>query len=137
MLDFEFLKQSASVLADAAVKTTKDLTDKGKHKMDVLAAERHLAKTQRQLGALVYSLHKNGESNDQLVKKYLQAVAQAEKQLAQVTAEQAEESRDVRMEKICMRCGAEVSKDATFCSCCGQKFESADDTRGGVRHTEK
>ena len=31
-----------------------------------------------------------------------------------------------------MRCGAEVSKDATFCSCCGQKFESADDTRGRV-----
>ena len=110
MLDFEFLKQSASVLADAAVKTTKDLTDKGKHKMDVLAAERHLAKTQRQLGALVYSLHKNGESNDQLVKKYLQAVAQAEEQLAQVTAEQAEESRDVRMEKICMRCGAEIGR---------------------------
>ena len=50
MLDFEFLKQSASVLADAAVKTTKDLTDKGKHKMDVLAAQRHLAKTQRPVG---------------------------------------------------------------------------------------
>ena len=81
MLDFEFLKQSASVLADAAVKTTKDLTDKGKHKMDVLAAERHLAKTQRQLGALVYSLYKNGQTNDQLVKKYLQAVEQAEGQL--------------------------------------------------------
>ena len=122
MLDFEFLKQSASVLADAAVKTTKDLTDKGKHKMDVLAAERHLAKTQRQLGALVYSLYKNGQTNDQLVKKYLQAVEQAEGQLEKITLEQAEESRDVRMEKICMRCGAEVSKDATFCSCCGQKF---------------
>lgn len=137
MLDFEFLKQSASVLADAAVKTTKDLTDKGKHKMDVLAAERHLAKTQRQLGALVYSLYKNGQTNDQLVKKYLQAVEQAEGQLEKITTEQAEKSRDVRMEKICMRCGAEVSKDATFCSCCGQKFESADDTRGRVWNTEK
>ena len=53
--------------------------------MDVLAAERHLAKTQRQLGALVYSLYKNGQTNDQLVKKYLQAVEQAEGQLEKIT----------------------------------------------------
>ena len=74
---------------------------------------------------------------DTITVEVRKAVEQAEGQLEKITLEQAEESRDVRMEKICMRCGAEVSKDATFCSCCGQKFESADDTRGRVWNTEK
>lgn len=122
-MDFERLKRSAAVVADAAVKTTRDLAEKSRQQMDRLAAERHLAKTQRQLGALVYSLYKNGEKNEALVEKYVEAVGRAEAQLEAVTPEQAADSGDVEITKICPRCGAEVKRDATFCPGCGEKFE--------------
>ena len=63
MTTFDKLKGAAATLADAAVKTTGDLAQKGKKQMDLLALENKLSRAQRQLGALVYALHKNGEEN--------------------------------------------------------------------------
>ena len=70
MTTFDKLKGAAATLADAAVKTTGDLAQKGKKQMDLLALENKLSRAQRQLGALVYALHKNGEENTALVERY-------------------------------------------------------------------
>ena len=66
-LDIEMLKEQGLQLVDSAKKTAQDLADKGKNKLDLLNQQARLSKAQRQLGALVYSLHKAGEENPALV----------------------------------------------------------------------
>lgn len=125
MIDFKNLKESAAAVADSALKATKDLAQKGKQQVDRLALENKLRKAQEQLGALVYSLHRTGESNDALVARYLQAIEDVEQELAQLNAEPepGEETAAGQADvKICPACGAEVDQEATFCSVCGAKF---------------
>lgn len=57
-LDIEMLKEQGLQLVDSAKKTAQDLADRGKNKLDLLNQQARLSKAQRQLGALVYSLHK-------------------------------------------------------------------------------
>ena len=78
-LDIEMLKEQGLQLVDSAKKTAQDLADKGKNKLDLLNQQARLSKAQRQLGALVYSLHKAGEENQPLVDKYIDAVAEVER----------------------------------------------------------
>ena len=82
MTTFDKLMGAAATLADAAVKTTGDLAQKGKKQMDLLALENKLSRAQRQLGALVYALHKNGEENTALVERYIETIAAVEKDIA-------------------------------------------------------
>ena len=68
-LDIEMLKEQGLQLVDSAKKTAQDLADKGKNKLDLLNQQARLSKAQRQLGALVYSLHKAGEENPALTEE--------------------------------------------------------------------
>ena len=85
-LDIEMLKEQGLQLVDSAKKTAQDLADKGKNKLDLLNQQARLSKAQRQLGALVYSLHKAGEENPALVEKYIDAVAEVEKAIEEIKA---------------------------------------------------
>ena len=139
-LDIELLKEQGLQLVDSAKKTAQDLADKGKNKLDLLNQQARLSKAQRQLGALVYSLHKAGEENPALVEKYINAVAEVEAQetaeteeapaeepAAEKTAESEEtiEEEPVHLRgetKICPVCKAEVDGDAMFCNHCGAQL---------------
>ena len=149
-LDIEMLKEQGLQLMDSAKKTAQDLADKGKSKLDLLNQQARLSKAQRQLGALVYSLHKAGEENPALVEKYIDAVAEVEKAIeeikasmtederaeveAQEAADAAEEATEQEEEieeepiqlrgetKICPVCKAEVDGDALFCNHCGAQL---------------
>ena len=149
-LDIEMLKEQGLQLVDSAKKTAQDLADKGKNKLDLLNQQARLSKAQRQLGALVYSLHKAGEENPALVEKYIDAVAEVEKAIeeikasmtederaeveAQEAADAAEEAPEQEEEieeepiqlrgetKICPVCKAEVDGDALFCNHCGAQL---------------
>ena len=149
-LDIEMLKEQGLQLVDSAKKTAQDLADKGKNKLDLLNQQARLSKAQRQLGALVYSLHKAGEENPALVEKYIDAVAEVEKAIeeikasmtederaeveAQEAADAAEEATEQEEEieeepiqlrgetKICPVCKAEVDGDALFCNHCGAQL---------------
>ena len=149
-LDIEMLKEQGLQLMDSAKKTAQDLADKGKNKLDLLNQQARLSKAQRQLGALVYSLHKAGEENPALVEKYIDAVAEVEKAIeeiksgmtederaeveAQEAADAAEEAPEQEEEiedepiqlrgetKICPVCKAEVDGDALFCNHCGAQL---------------
>ena len=77
-LDFDALKEQGIQMMDTVQKTAQDLADKGKTQMELIKQQGKLAKAERQLGALVYSLHKNGEENQPLVDKYLDAIAEVE-----------------------------------------------------------
>ena len=151
-LDIEMLKEQGLQLVDTAKKTAQDLADKGKNQLDLMNQQARLSKAQRQLGALVYSLHKAGEENQPLVDKYIEAVAEVEKTIEEIKAnmspeeymeaeaeaesplEEAEEAVEdeekieeepvqLRGEtKICPVCKAEVDGDARLCTHCGPQL---------------
>ena len=68
---FDKLLDTAGQVADSAVKTTGKLVAKGRDKAEEVALRSRLAKVHRQLGALVYSLRKNGEENEPMVEWYI------------------------------------------------------------------
>lgn len=149
-LDIEMLKEQGLQLVDTAKKTAQDLADKGKNQLDLMNQQARLSKAQRQLGALVYSLHKAGEENQPLVEKYIEAVADVEKSIEEIkanmspeeymeteaeepveeTAAEAEDEEEIEEEpvqlrgetKICPVCKAEVDGDALFCNHCGAQL---------------
>lgn len=148
-LDIEMLKEQGLQLVDNAKKTAQDLADKGKNQLDLMNQQARLSRAQRQLGALVYSLHKAGEENQPLVDKYIEAVAEVEKAIEEIKANmgpeeymaaeeevQAQEEVPVEEEeeieeepvqlrgetKICPVCKAEVDGDALFCNHCGAQL---------------
>ena len=92
-LDIEMLKEQGLQLVDSAKKTAQDLADKGKNKLDLLNQQARLSKAQRQLGALVYSLHKAGEENPALVEKYINAVAEVEKAIEEIKSNMTDDER--------------------------------------------
>ncbi|WP_367924362.1 zinc ribbon domain-containing protein [uncultured Ruthenibacterium sp.] len=123
MISLDKLMEGAATLADGAAKVTGDLVQKGKKQVDQIALENKLAKAQRQLGALVYSLHKNGEKNDALVERYVQAIADVEAEitaLSELSVEQPEPQQETAT--YCPQCGAEVDPGAIFCARCGNKL---------------
>ena len=83
-LDIDMLKEQGIQLFDTAKKTAQDIADKGKNQLELLNQQARLSKAQRQLGALVYSLHKAGEENQPLVDKYIDAVAEVEKSIEEL-----------------------------------------------------
>lgn len=149
-LDIEMLKEQGLQLVDTAKKTAQDLADKGKNQLDLMNQQARLSKAQRQLGALVYSLHKAGEENQPLVDKYIEAVAEVEKAIEEIKANmspeeymaaeaadeedvpevEVEEEEEIEEEpvqlrgetKTCPVCKAEVDGDALFCNHCGAQL---------------
>ena len=147
-LDIEMLKEQGLQLVDTAKKTAQDLADKGKNQLDLMNQQARLSRAQRQLGALVYSLHKAGEENQPLVDKYIEAVAEVEKAIEEIKANmspeeymaaeaeaaaedtEAEDEEEIEEEpvqlrgetKICPVCKAEVDGDALFCNHCGAQL---------------
>ena len=115
------LDQITDVMRDAANKAAdvaSNLATKGKEKIDRMSLENELAKAQRQLGALVYSLKKSGEENPELVDHYIDVIAGVEAKLNENEATQAE----TYCVSVCPDCGTEVADDAGFCSHCGAKL---------------
>ena len=107
-LDIEMLKEQGMQLVDSAKKTAQDLAGKGKNQLDLLNQQARLSKAQRQLGALVYSLHKAGEENQPLVDKYIEAIAEIEKNIEEIKANMAPErsARSASRKWTATRCSA-------------------------------
>lgn len=145
--DFDRLKEQGLELAGRAKKTAQELAGKGRDQLQLMDLQAKLSKSQRQLGALVYSLAKAGESNQPLVDQYIAAIAEIEKSMDQlkssmdseeaeageeaeytVSAEpEAEENEQPKEEKetaarVCPQCGAKEPQDALFCSKCGTQL---------------
>ena len=92
-IDMEMLKEQGLQFVDTAKKAAQGLADKGKNQLELLNQQARLSKAQRQLGALVYSLHKAGEENQPLVDKYIAAVAEVEKAIEDIKAAMTPEER--------------------------------------------
>ena len=85
-MDFNKLKEMGLEYAEKGKNAAMDLAERGKTQAKIVSEQAKLAKAQRQLGALVYSLHKAGEENQPLVDKYIDAVAEVEKTIEELKA---------------------------------------------------
>ena len=85
-LDINKIKEQSMQFVDTAYKAAMDIADKGKNQLDLASQQNRLAKAQRQLGALVYSLHKANEENQPLVDKYIENIAEIEKAIEEIKA---------------------------------------------------
>lgn len=97
-LDFDKIKEQSMQFVDVAKKTAMDLADKGKNQLDLINQQTQLSKAQRQLGALVYTLHKSGEENQPLVDKYIEHIASIEATIEEIkgrmTADEATQAEE-------------------------------------------
>ena len=124
-MDFNKLKDMARGYVEKGVDAAKDLTEKGKSEALILNNQAKLAKAQRQLGALVYSLAKSGEENQPLVDKYIEEISAIEQEIENLKAGQASEvgaEVEVFEGKVCPQCAAQVDDDALFCNKCGAQL---------------
>ena len=151
-MDFNKIKEMGLEYAEKGKNAALDLAEKGRTQAKIVNAQSKLYKAQRQLGALVYSLHKAGEENPALVEKYIDAVAEVEKAIEEIKANMTDDERaeveaqeaaentepeaapaeDEKIEeepiqlrgetKTCPVCKAEVDGDALFCNHCGAQL---------------
>ena len=123
---FDNLLESSAKVADKVAKVTSECIDKGKDKINELSLENDLSKAQKQLGALVYALHKSGQSNEELVNQYIEDIEKIEKQLEEARKEQPETAAEtVEAEETCFchNCGAAISTADSFCRNCGNSVK--------------
>lgn len=123
-MDLNELRSLAANVTGKVVSATEELVEKGKKQVDILSLENKLAKAQRQLGALVYSLSRSGQQNPALVQKYIDEIAQLESQLEQAsrTAKQDEFVTVTTASPVCPQCGHVVSPEDVFCCGCGARL---------------
>jgi hypothetical protein len=130
--NFEKLKETGLEYAEKGKSAALDLTGKAKLQVKILNDQTKLAKAQRELGALVYSLAKSGESNQPLTDKYIDAISALEQEIEQAKAAAgpmmpdldvpAAPSADHSAARVCPQCGATVPQDALFCNKCGAQL---------------
>ena len=135
-MDFNKLKEMGLEYAEKGKNAAMDLAERGKTQAKIVSEQAKLAKAQRQLGALVYSLAKGNEENQPLVDKYIEMIDSIEQELASLKealgpaadaapAEEPAAETPAAAEdapKVCPQCGAPVSDDALFCNKCGAQL---------------
>lgn len=120
---FDELLESSAKVADKVAKVTGEYIDKGKDKISELSLENEFGKAQKQLGALVYALYKSGETNDELVKQYIDDIAKIEAQLEEMRKETAAEPATAEVINFCRNCGTQASVEDAFCKNCGNSLK--------------
>lgn len=126
-IDIDRILEVGAKAVDTAKKTAADLAREGKRQTDLLALQGKKSKAERQLGALVYSLAKNGEENRPLVEKYIAAIGALDDKITELKSQPAAEGEapaqePAAPEKTCPQCGCEVEEDALFCPGCGAQL---------------
>ena len=148
-MDFNKIKEMGLEYAEKGRNAAMDLAERGRTQAKIVSEQTKLARAQRQLGALVYSLAKGNEENQPLVDKYIEMISSIEANLNAlkeslgpaaegITHDLDEEPADgsgITVEltvekdkmpdadkKTCPQCGAPVSEDALFCNKCGAQL---------------
>ena len=98
--DFDRLKEQGLELAGRAKKTAQELAGKGRDQLQLMELQAKLSKSQRQLGALVYSLAKSGESNQPLVDQYIAAISEIEAGMEKLKSTMSADRKSVGRERV-------------------------------------
>ncbi len=115
------LKDASAKLADTASKKANEAFDLGKKKVNEISLENDLAKAQKQLGVLVYTLYKTGEENPELVNEYIQRIVAIETELNNTKETVNNEVVEVKAVPTCTSCNAPLADGDKFCKSCGTK----------------
>lgn len=73
-MDFNKIKEMGLEYAEKGRNAAMDLAERGRTQAKIVSEQTKLARAQRQLGALVYSLAKGNEENQPLVDKYIEMI---------------------------------------------------------------
>ena len=123
-MDWKQLRNTASEVAGKMVDATGELVEKGKKQVDILSLENQLAKAQRQLGALVYTMNRSGAENPALMQRYMEEIDSIQRQLDACKNDvlYSEGPVETSAVRLCAQCGRPVADDAVFCPACGAKL---------------
>lgn len=110
--------EKAGQMAGSAARGAGALMGKGRDKVDQMALQAKLSKTHRQLGALVYALHKNGDENEAMVAWYVEEIDRIKARLARYEKQSEDNITVFGVEEA----AAEVAEDAMFCGGGGQEL---------------
>ncbi len=80
-MDFNKIKEMGLEYAEKGRNAAMDLAERGRTQAKIVSEQTKLARAQRQLGALVYSLAKGNEENQPLVDKYIEMIGSIESNL--------------------------------------------------------
>ena len=80
-MDFNKIKEMGLEYAEKGRNAAMDLAERGRTQAKIVSEQTKLARAQRQLGALVYSLAKGNEENQPLVDKYIEMISSIESNL--------------------------------------------------------
>ena len=123
---FENVLETSAKVADKVAKVTGEYIEKGKEKITELSLENELSKAYKQLGSLVYAMHKSGETNEDLFAMYIDEIAEIENKLEELRAEAGDtyaEPVTPEVVKYCPSCGTESSVEDSFCKHCGNAIK--------------
>lgn len=84
--DLDNLKNFGATYAEMGKEAATELAERVKRESRIMNDQNKLARAQRELGALVYSLAKNGENNQPLVDKYIDTIDSLEQEIQQLRA---------------------------------------------------
>ena len=140
-MDFNKIKEMGLEYAEKGRNAAMDLAERGRTQAKIVSEQTKLARAQRQLGALVYSLAKGNEENEMIssIEADLNALKESLGPAAEVIThdldEEPAEGSGITVEptvekdkkpdtdkKTCPQCGAPVSEDALFCNKCGAQL---------------
>ena len=85
-MDFNKIKEMGLEYAEKGRNAAMDLAERGRTQAKIVSEQTKLARAQRQLGALVYSLAKGKEENQPLVDKYIEMIDTIEQEITRLKA---------------------------------------------------
>ena len=112
-------KDKAKDVADIAGKKTGEFVSISKLKLQELQINRKISSLYEQLGRATYQLHKNSYENEELISSLEQEIDEQLEALAEVD----EKLCDMKNLVNCPCCHAKNSRDAVYCSKCGNQLQ--------------
>ncbi len=116
--EFDKVMYVAGKVMDKAAQQAAVAAQNGRNQVELHRLNRRLAKAQKQLGALVYMLHKTGQESEAMVAHYIDEIDEVKAQI-----ELHEARKDMESKKVCCAmCGALGMGDMLFCRRCGARM---------------
>ncbi len=116
---FNKAKDKAKDVADVAGKKTTELVNLSKLKLQELQIGRKIRSLYEQLGRATYQLHKNSFENEELISSLEEEIAEQ----LHAQSEVDEKLCDMKNQVSCPCCHAKNSKEAVYCSSCGNQLK--------------
>ena len=118
-MNFDNIVDKAKETFEGVYKKAEKAVSVQKQKIDVYSLETKLSRSYEILGKLCYDAIRNDEPFDaESVKPVTDDIAEK----IQMIESANEDILKAKNKKVCEKCGAQIDKNAVFCSACGKKI---------------